>query len=102
MTNYACYKNPDSATIDCAVQGLWTAVGGQEIFAFLVAGVLALGLYVAGDGGLATPATVLSLTGGILITSLPAQYRSSAMIVIFVGLVSALLALGNKYVMRGT
>lgn len=100
MSNFGCYKDPNSAAIDCAVQGLWASVGGQEIFAFLVAGMLALGMYVASDGGLATPATVLTLTGSFLLTSLPAQYQSTAQVVIFVGLVSAIMALGRKYVMR--
>lgn len=100
MSNFACYKDPDTAAIDCAVQGLWAGVGGQEIFAFLVAGVLALGMYVASDGGMATPAVILTLTGSFLIASLPAQYQSTAQVVIFVGLVAAILALGQKYVMR--
>jgi len=94
-----CYQDSSTSALDCAVQGLFGAVGGEGIFALILSGVLVLGFYIASDGGLAVPSVLLTLMGGLIISSLPAQYRSTAQILIFVGLVSGLLALANKYVM---
>jgi len=97
---FGCYTDGSTQALDCAVQGLFAGVGGQAIFALLVSGVLAVGFYTATNGGIAVPAVILTLMGGFMVVLIPPQYQSTAQILIFVGMVAALLALANRYVLE--
>jgi len=84
--------DPGTDMLEWSLGELGAAFGGPEVFAFLAGGVLLLSFYIASNGGLAAPATLTALVGGVLIASLPAQYQSMGQVVIFLGLVAALLA----------
>lgn len=100
MSSLGCYGSEGTSALDCATQGLFDAVLGQGVFALIVAALLVVSFYVATNGGIAVPATVLTLMGGFLIVAVPPQYQTTAQAIIFVGLVAGLLALANKYVMQ--
>jgi hypothetical protein len=89
--------NPNTDMLKWSLGELGAAFGGPEVFAFLAGGVLLLSFYIASNGGLAAPATLTALVGGVLIASLPAGYQSMGQVIIFLGLVAALLAGFRKY-----
>jgi len=84
--------------LEAALNDLAAAVGGQEMFGLLVGGALLLTFYVASGGGLATPAVFTALSGGVMISTLPPQFRGMAQVIIFLGLVAATLGLFDKMV----
>jgi len=92
---------PGTDLLSWALGEIATAFGGPEVFGLLGGSVLLLAFYLASDGGLATPATLTVLTGGLLIGALPAGYQSMALVVIFIGIVGALLAGFEKYSATG-
>jgi len=98
--DFTCYTNNGTQPVDCAVQDLQGAVFGEAIFGLLVSGLLITSFYVATNGGLAVPAVMMTILGGVLVSVIPPQYQSTVQIIIFVGLVSGLLALANKYLMQ--
>jgi len=89
--------NPGTDMLDWSLGQLATAFGGPEVFGLLGGGVLLLSFYVASNGGLVAPATLTAIIGGVLIAALPPGYQSMAQVVIFLGLVAALLAAFRKY-----
>lgn len=72
---------------------------GTALFGLLVAGGMILGIWFAGDGDLATPAVLAILLGGIFLPFLSGGYVRIAQMFMFIGLVAALLAVAQKYVM---
>ena len=84
--------------LEAALTDLSAAVGGDAVFGLLVGGVLMLAFYLASNGGLATPATLTALVGGILIPALPPGFGRIAQVIIFLGLVAAIMAGLEKYV----
>lgn len=88
---------PGTDMLSWTLGELGAAFGSPEAFAFLAGGTLLLSFYLASNGGLAAPATLTALIGGVLIASLPAGYQSMGQVVIFLGLVAALLAGFRKY-----
>lgn len=86
--------------LDAALNDLAAAVGGQQVFGLLVGGAVMLSFYLASNGGLATPATLTALSGGLLIAALPPGYRSIAQVIIFLGLAAAMMTVLVKYVDR--
>lgn len=99
QTELSCYT--DGGMLACVLGDLAAAVGGQGQFGVLVGGVFLLSVWLAGDGDIATPAVMTVLAGGLLIPILPPSYASIARTIAFVGLVGALLAAGEKYVLEG-
>jgi hypothetical protein len=100
MSNYQCYTDTSSNIIDCTVEGLHAGAGGAEVLGLLTASVLIVSFYVASNGGVAAAAVLTSVAGGVLVTTLPTQFQSTAQIVMFAGLVGAILALANRYVLE--
>jgi len=84
--------SPGTDMLEWSLGELGAAFGGEAAFGFMAGGVLLLSFYLASDGGLAAPATLTALVGGVLVAALPAGYQSMAQVVIFLGLVAALLA----------
>jgi len=82
----------DGGLLDAALSDLSAAVGGDAVFGLLVGGVLLLSFYLASSGGLATPAVLTALIGGLMIPVLPAGYGRIAQVIMFLGLVAALAA----------
>lgn len=91
----------DGGLLRAALTDLAEAVGGQAVFGLLGGAAILLTFYVASNGGLATPATLTALTGGLLVAALPAGYQSMAQVVIFLGLVAAIWSVFNRMVTPG-
>lgn len=96
-----CYVN-DSATEmhECAVQE-YTGTTGEPLFGLIIGGGLILSLYVASDGDLVVPAVITTLFGASLVAMLPGTYQVAAMVIMFLGMAGAILAVLVKYVVRG-
>jgi hypothetical protein len=90
--------NYNDALQQCVFPTLVAGVGGEAVFGVLIGGVLATALTVAGDGDLATPAVVTLLAGAVLVPLLPGQFVSLARAVVVVGIVAAILAVGQRWV----
>lgn len=95
---FGCYSDPGSDLLACALGDLATAVGGQIVFALIVGSVLLVSFWIASDGGLATPAVLTAIAGGLMIPALPPAYQGMALTVIFLGIAAGVLAGLNKYV----
>lgn len=103
LQSTGCYtSNPWNLLGECALPQLVAAVGSEQMFGLLIGGSLIAGLWLAGEGDLATPATVTVLVGGVLFPLLPGGYLGIARTVAFVGLVAALLAVLEKYYLEGS
>jgi len=87
--------------LQAALDDLVFAAGGEAIFGLLVGGVLILALWIAGDGDLATPATITVLVGGVLFPILSGDYLNIARVVAFLGLAGVILATIEKYYLEG-
>lgn len=94
----ACYTDNPMGMLECGLADLAGAVGGQAMFALLAGGTIIFGYYKASGGSLATPSVMLLLLGGLMIPSLPAQFATMAQVLMFLGLVGAVLAGLKKYV----
>jgi hypothetical protein len=88
----------DGGLLEAALNDLAAAVGGDAVFGLLVGGTLILAFYLASSGGLATPAVLTALVGGLMIPVLPAGMQRIAQVIIFLGLVAALLAGLDRWV----
>jgi len=93
-----CYGSPGSDLLTCSLDALAAAVAGPTIFGLIAGGVLLTSFYLASNGGLATPAVLTALTGGLLISALPSAYQGIAQVIIFLGLAAAVMAGLGKYV----
>jgi len=89
------------------MRGTWAMVvaiavaAAAMMFGLLLGGSLIAGLWLAGDGDLATPAAVTVLVGGVLFPILPGGYLGIARTVAFLGLVAVILAVLEKYYLEG-
>jgi len=83
--------------------GLSADVAGdnEPTIGLLLAGVLLVSLYVAGDGTVAVPSVVTILLGSSLIPLLPAQYVTLAYTVVVVGITVAVFAAYQRFVLQG-
>jgi hypothetical protein len=86
----------------CVLPQLVAAVGGQQLFGVLIGGSLIVGLWWAGEGDLATPATATVLVGGVMFPLLPASYLGIARTVALLGLAAMILAAVEKYYLEGS
>lgn len=98
LLQLACYTDNPQGMLTCALDDIAAAVGGQAMFALLGGGTLIFAYYKASGGSLATPSVMLFLLGGLMIPSLPAQFQTMAQVLMFLGLVGAILAGLKKYV----
>jgi hypothetical protein len=93
-----CYtSNPRQMHI-CAFNDIAAAFGGQGVFGLVVAALVFIGGYSVGDGDIVTPGIVLMLIGSVMIPSLPAQYQTLALTLMFAGAVGAVMQLLGTYV----
>lgn len=83
----------------CAFDPVVNSVG-EPLVGVMVGGVIVLSLYIAGDG-MAAPAVVTILLSGALVPLLPGGMVGVAFGVAFVGLVAALISVGERYVLTG-
>lgn len=98
LLQLSCYTDNPQGMLACALSDLAGAVGGQSMFALLGGGTILLAYYKASGGSLATPSVMLFLLGGLMIPSLPSQFQTMAQVLMFLGVVGAVLAGMKKYV----
>jgi len=99
----SCYSNnPLGMLQECVFPQMVGAFGGPGLFGLVLGGTIISGLWLAGDGDLATPATITVLVGGVLFPILPASYQGIARTVAFLGLAAVALAVIEKYYLRGS
>jgi hypothetical protein len=102
LQSTSCYtSNPWNLLGECVLPQVVAAVGSEQMFGLLLGGSLIAGLWLAGDGDLATPAAVTVLVGGVLFPILPGGYLGIARTVAFLGLVAVILAVLEKYYLEG-
>lgn len=94
----SCYEDNPLGMLECALADMAASVGGQGMFALLGGGLFIFVYYIASGGKLATPSVMLLITGGLMIPVLPAQFALMAQVIMFLGLVGAILAGLDKYV----
>lgn len=103
LQSLGCYTdNPWNMVGECMLPQLIAAVGGEQMFGLLIGLPMLVGLWLAGDGDLATPAAATALVGGALFPMLPASYLGIARTVTFVGLAAVALAVIEKYYLEGS
>lgn len=93
-----CYTSNPRTMHWCALADITGAFGGQGMFGLFLAGLTFVVGYYSSDGDLVTPSIVLLLLGGILVPSLPSQYQTLALTLMFAGGVVAVMQLLGKYV----
>lgn len=93
-----CYTNNPRMMHICALDDITAVFGGQGLFGLTVAGLVFVGGYFVGDGDIVVPGVMLMLVGGILLPSLPVQYQTLALTLMFAGGVGAVMKLLGKYV----
>lgn len=91
----------DGKMLEAALADLAGALGGQTSFGLIVGALLMLSFYLASNGGIATPATLTALSGGILIASLPPGFQQMAQVIIFLGLAAAVWSALGRFAGRG-
>jgi len=100
LLQLACYTDNPQGMLGCALGDLAGAVGGPSMFALFGGGLFIMSYYLASGGKLATPSVMLLITGGLMIPVLPPNYQIMAQVIMFLGLVGAVLAGLDKYVDR--
>lgn len=76
-----------------------TATTTEAGFGVFVGGITLVALYVAGGGGIATPAVILILLGGVLIPLLPGAYVGIAQGIVIIGVFGGVMAVARRYVL---
>lgn len=83
----------------CIFDPATTSTGGDPLFGLLVGGVVILSYFIASGGDLATPSVLTIIFGGILAQVLPGGLVGVAWAIAFVGLVGAIVAVSQRYVL---
>lgn len=94
----SCYLSQGNK-VDCVLNDLTAAVGGEAAFGVLVAAAIFVSLYIAGNGDLTTPTVALIFIGSVFVPLLPPQFRRIAFALVVVGVAGAGLTLVRKYVL---
>lgn len=92
-----CYATPGNNLLTCVLDDAVGAFGGQALFGLIIGSAVLFSLWWANDGRIGTPAVVVLISGGILLPLLPAQYATAARAFAFIGLVAAIIAVGQRY-----
>jgi len=101
-TSLGCYgQGVEGDLTQCVTEGLFGAGPSPAVVGLLLASVLLVSLYLAGDGTVVVPATTTILFGSALIPLLPPQYVTLAYTVVVVGLTVAAFAAYQRFAIRG-
>lgn len=92
-----CYSTPGNNLLACVLDDAVGAFGGQAVFGLIVGTAVLFSLWWANDGRIGTPAVVVLISGGLMLPLLPAQYATLAQAFAFIGLVAAIVAVGQRY-----
>lgn len=105
QSNFDCWTgtgtNGAPDILQCALDAI-VAPFGEALFGVFAAAFVILPLWLAGDGDLVVPGIAAMILGGIMLPVLPPDYANMAQVVMFLGLVAALLAVANRYFMDPT
>lgn len=93
----SCYSTPGNNIMTCVLDDVVAAFGGEAVFGLITGFAVLFALWWANDGRIGTPAVVVLVTGGLMLPLLPAQYASIARAFAFIGLVAAVVAVGQRY-----
>jgi hypothetical protein len=97
-----CYaQGSEGNLLQCILDDLTLAVGGEAVFGLLVGSVSILALYIAGNGDAATPTVATILLGAVAVPVLPPQFRGAAYAVLVVGVAFGMFAAAGRWVLRG-
>jgi len=99
MAALDCYLD-GQGWLQCALDQMVAATGGEGVFGLLVGSTLLLTFYIVSGGRLATASTLTVLIGTIMVPSLPSQYQTVAVTIMFLGLFGGLLKLAERYVLE--
>jgi len=83
------------------IDSAFAAGPSPAVIGLLLAGVLLVSLYIAGDGTVVVPAVVTILFGSTLVPLLPAQYVTLAYTVVVIGITVAGFAAYQRFTVRG-
>lgn len=97
--NDSCYFGGDA--LNCLLEQLVSAFGGEALFGVLAAAVIFTVFYIASEGDLATPTVALILTGTVFVGMLPGRYNTIAYSVVVIGLAAAVWQVAKQYVLSG-
>lgn len=92
-----CYTTVGNNYLTCILDDVVVALGGQAAFGLIVGSAVLFSLWWANDGRLGTPAVVVLISGGLMLPLLPPQYATVAQAFAFLGLVAAVVAVGQRY-----
>lgn len=93
----ACYTTPGNNLLTCILDDVTAAFGGEAMFGVIVGAFVILASYWANDGRVGTPVIIVMVSAGLLIPTLPEPYAGIARAFMFMGLVAAIVAVGQRY-----
>ena len=99
VTDIGCLTNTGDG-LQCALDAIALAFGGDIVFGFVVGGVAILALYIASSYHPAPPTIGTMLFGGMLIPALPAQYEQVGLVVMLMGFIAGFFVVLRRYVLE--
>lgn len=84
----------------CMLEGIFSAGPSPEIMGFLLASMLLVSLYLAGNGSVVAPAVATILFGSILVPLLPGQFRGLSYTVVVIGITVAVFYAYQRFAVR--
>jgi hypothetical protein len=101
-SSLSCFgQGTEGDLTQCVIDGLFGAGPTPALVGLLIAGVLLVSLYIAGDGTVVVPAVVTILVGSLLVPLLPPQYVTLAYTVVVLGVTVAGFAAYQRFTHQG-
>ena len=85
----------------CVVDGAFASGPSEVLIGLLIAAVLLVSLYIAGNGTVVVPSVVTILLGSAMVSLLPPQYVTLAYTVVIIGVTVAGFAAYQRFATRG-
>lgn len=95
-----CYTTAGNDLLTCLLDDSVAAFGGEAMMGTVIGAAIILAGFWANDGRMGTPAVIVIVSGGLLVPLLPAPYAGVARAIMFIGLVAAAVAVGQRYLLR--
>jgi len=97
-----CYtRGTQGDLLQCVLDDLTLAVGGEAVFGLLVGATTILSLYIAGNGDPATPTVATILLGAFAVPLVPPQFTGAAYAILVLGVAFGVFAAAGRWVLRG-
>lgn len=94
-----CFLSSDDK-LGCAIDGATAATRGAGIFAVLFMGTVLATNYLGGRQSLATPAVLMILLSGVVMSYLPGQFAGYGLTFIIIGVAGAFWTIAKKFVLE--